>query len=277
MNELQPQQQQAQQSYLGSPQSSSSLSFQKPSKKKRQYESDLIVVLDMDECLIHSRFLNSPAEAAMYAHQLRSKASYDAVAASMVDSFKVALPDSQELVHVHVRPGLVQFLQDVTSRYETHIFTAAMPVYANPVLNHLCAAVRNHRAENDDGEDPTEAIFAGRWYREHCTYDPTTRAYVKDLSRLQAPLHKTVLVDNNPLSFLKNPDNGILVNSFYTDASDQTLPAVLDLLDELKSVPDVRPVLSQKFQLADALQQQQLPAHASLQATLSQQQVEAVA
>lgn len=55
------------------------------------------------------------------------------------------------------------------------------------------------------------------------------------------------------LSFLANPEHGILVSSFYDDSRDTTLPAVLDLLHELDEHEDVRPVLDAKFGLKRAL------------------------
>ena len=142
------------------------------------------------------------------------------------------------MVHVNKRPHLHTFLEHVCSRFETHIFTAAMEVYAAPVLDHL---------------DPTGTMFAKRWYREHCLFQDG--AYVKDLRALAKPPHRTVLVDNNPLSFLANPENGILVNNFYNDPDDTTLHAVLDLLDELDQAPDVRPLLEKRFGLKEALEE----------------------
>ena len=62
-----------------------------------------------------------------------------------------------------------------------------------------------------------------------------------------------MLVDNNPLSFLANPSNGILVSNFYDDPKDATLDAVLELLQELDGEDDVRPVLEERFGLKDAL------------------------
>jgi hypothetical protein len=56
-----------------------------------------------------------------------------------------------------------------------------------------------------------------------------------------------------PISFLANPEHGILVSSFYDDCRDTTLPAVLALLHELEDVRDVRPVLDAKFRLRQAL------------------------
>ena len=203
-------------------------------------KSDLVVVLDMDECLIHSQFY-SP-QTARLAHQLpRNHASswnYSTTSSSKrVESFRFTLPDG-DVVHVNKRPHLATFLEHVCSRFETHIFTAAMDVYANPVLDHL---------------DPTGTLFAQRWYREHCLYQDG--AYVKDLDFLNKPPHRTVLVDNNPLSFLACPENGILVNNFYNDPDDTTLFAVLDLLDELDQAQDVRPLLEERFSLKQALEE----------------------
>jgi CTD small phosphatase-like protein 2 len=208
-------------------------------KPLREYESDLVVVLDMDECLIHSQFLpNGPG--AKYAHQVQ-RANGSALGESSVDTFNISLPDG-ELVRVHERPHLHDFLAAVSEKYETHIFTAAMEVYAKPVLKML---------------DPHGTIFTHCWYRESCTLDSNVGAYVKNLGACawggEHQLKRTVLVDNNPLSFLANPENGILVSSFYDDPTDTTLPAVLTLLEELEGHKDVRPVLEARFGLKQAL------------------------
>jgi len=215
-------------------------------KKIRTYESDLVVVLDMDECLIHSRFLQGPG--AKYSHQVKQEGlSSSPVDAETVDTFNITLPDGERVL-VHERPHLHKFLSDVSSKYETHIFTAAMEVYAKPVLKML---------------DPHGEIFSGIWYRESCELDSSMGAYIKNLSLIcesfgndeqcQQRLNRTVLVDNNPLSFLANPEHGILVSSFYDDCRDTTLPAVLELLHELDKHEDVRPVLDAKFRLRQAL------------------------
>jgi len=217
---------------------------QDPSTATRRYESDLIVVLDMDECLIHSKFLSTPAAAQVYAHQLRRQAGGSDgdgdtnSNTTLVDSFRVTLPDG-DLVHVNVRPGLETFLRQVTAKYETHIFTAAMEVYAKPVLDRL---------------DPSNKL-AARWYREACRLCPEHGVYIKDLQNLPIRrFDRAVLVDNNPMSFLAQPSNGILVSNFYDSAADDTLPAVWDLLEELDQQSDVRPVLEERFRLKEALQ-----------------------
>jgi Dullard-like phosphatase family protein len=205
-------------------------------KPPREYESNLVVVLDMDECLIHSQFLQGPG--AKYAHQVR-RSNGTALGETAVDTFNIELPDG-ELVKVHERPYLHEFLRQVSAKYETHIFTAAMEVYAKPVLKKL---------------DPHGDIFTACWYRESCQLDTSVGAYVKNLGFCwdDEQLKRTVLVDNNPLSFLANPENGILVSSFYNDHKDTTLPAVMDLLHELDQEEDVRVVLDARFRLRQAL------------------------
>ena len=128
-------------------------------------------------------------------------------------------------------------------------------------------------------------MFRGRFYRESCAYNPDLGVYAKDLcavmhkrkmlintstnddecqtnngkpyldenNRLHCDERRVVLVDNNPLSFLPNPSNGILVSSFYDDPKDDTLEAVMELLNELDDSDDVRPILDEKFGLKDAL------------------------
>lgn len=125
--------------------------------------------------------------------------------------------------------------------------------------------------------DPKGNRFAGRFYREHCVYDHDLGVYAKDLCEVMrsrkmlingnddnkenedddcssCDQRRVVLVDNNPLSFLPNPSNGILVSSFYDDPKDDTLEAVMELLHELDECgKDVRPILEDRFGLRDAL------------------------
>lgn len=42
-------------------------------------------------------------------------------------------------------------------------------------------------------------------------------------ARVQREMSRTVLVDNSPVSMLLQPDNSILVSSFYTDREDNAL------------------------------------------------------
>jgi len=237
----------------------------------KEKKSDLIVVLDLDECLIHSQFLTLGQQNDKY-RQKEKRPTWNANGnkTNFCDSFCITLHEEQQnqneknyftkstllppspsskstIVHVNKRPNLENFLKRVTSKYETYIFTAAMQVYANPVLDVILE-------DNDNIEQQNN-----RFYRDSCFYDTNLGVYVKDLNHIlqhqtqQQELKRVVLIDNNPLSFLANPSNGILVSSFYDDATDDTLPAVWELLEELETLDDVRPALQHLFGLEDAL------------------------
>jgi Dullard-like phosphatase family protein len=214
-------------------------------RKYKTYTSDLIVVLDLDECLIHAEMFNDPFMASSYAHQVQNTATKKTsvtATSGPVESFRVQV-NRKCYAHVNLRPGVLDFLQHITSRYETHIYTAATRVYADAVLDYLVARLGCHSSSSSSGS--SDDLFAGRWYRQHCAHDVARGAYVKDLSRLPVPLHRTVLVDNNPLSFLSQPQNGILVNAFYDDGDDRTLKTVARFIATYlaPAAVDVRAVL----------------------------------
>jgi len=124
------------------------------SKKDRQTKdkSDLIVVLDMDECLIHSQFLSDvdkyrqDEERPSSSSTSTSNASQstfepgggqhspsDSLFLNACDSFRITLPDG-DLVNVNKRPNLDLFLKEITNKFETYIFTAAMEVSLYEVI-----------------------------------------------------------------------------------------------------------------------------------------------
>jgi len=99
------------------------------------YSSDLVVVLDMDECLIHSQFLSDQLVDKYRQVEDRPSSNSkkgnneEAFIWSTCDSFRIKLPDG-DLVNVNKRPNLDLFLKEITSKFETYIFTAAMEVRA---------------------------------------------------------------------------------------------------------------------------------------------------
>jgi len=187
----------------------------------------LTVVLDMDETLIHSVFMQDVDADAnddeTYRHsEMRQKANVD----KGTESFDISLDEGR--VTVILRPGVQDFLNEAAKLYNIYIFTAATQDYADLVLNHL---------------DPQDEIFVDRFYRPECT---RTRQnyFIKDLTKISDDLSRVVLVDNNPICFAPQPKNGIWVPSFYDDPSDDVLMRTLPtFLRELDSTKDVREVL----------------------------------
>ena len=119
-------------------------------------KSDLVVVLDMDECLIHSQFLSDQMVDKYRQYEDRPPtASFqqgrheEPVMWSTCESFRINLPDG-DLVNVNKRPNLDLFLDEITSRFETYIFTAAMEVR---IVHMICAYDVHLQMQACDGSD----------------------------------------------------------------------------------------------------------------------------
>ena len=69
--------------------------------------------------------------------------------------------------------------------------------------------------------------------------------HVKDLSRLNRDLARTIIIDNSPESYLLQPENAIPIKSFFGDNNDTSLLDLIPFLKDivLRDVQDVRAVL----------------------------------
>ena len=225
----------------------------------------LIVVLDLDELLVHVNPGGVRSDVTSANNDSRPNPNGDGGIESFLchftnypglrsvaDSNQTPQQQQQQYVscQVFLRPGWKEFLEPLLSqpdRYEVHIFTASEPDYAKPILAEL---------ERRMGSTPnSNSRFAHGWYRDSC------RKWIfhnqiftfKDLSILRRPLHRTVLVDDDPTNFTDHPDHGIPVRPFQADdPTDDSLHRVARLLQELERLPDVRPLLRQKFGMAAA-------------------------
>lgn len=186
--------------------------------------SNLTVVLDLDETLVRSYSQDDVPVHLEMARQL-IKLEVDCVSNSGSCSKVVSF----------LRPGLFEFLERVSRLANVYVYTAGDADYARPLIQMLDRDCR---------------FFLGSYFRE-ATVATSVHDHVKDLTRLGVDLTRTVLVDNNPYSFLLQPDNGILCESFYGEPDDrQLLDVVLPVLHLLARVPDVRPILRRRYNLA---------------------------
>ncbi len=205
----------------------------------------LRVVLDMDECILHSRFSSGESlKHRQFEPGLLSKSnSFTGVfgmdeGTSELDCFSVVLSDG-DVAHVALRPGLREFLAKLASKYLIAVYTAAVRSYASPVLDVI---------------DPKGELFHQRFFR--CSCRELNGAFLKDLSTAfgdDFEPSRCVLVDNNPLSFMCQPHNGILLTSWYNDSEDTALEAVLNLLENLEDLDDLRPSLKEAFRMEELL------------------------
>ena len=165
------------------------------------------LVLDLDETLVHSQFVPFSIKSDLI--------------------FKIELDNQLHDIHVLIRPGVPQFLKKMAKLYEIVIFTASISKYADPLLNIID---RNH-------------ICSFRLFREHCSMVGVT--YIKDLKKLGRELKDIIIVDNSPLSYSFNPENGLPILTWFDDKNDKELYKITPILEFLSSVYDVRDYIKQ--------------------------------
>ncbi|XP_028125541.1 CTD nuclear envelope phosphatase 1-like isoform X1 [Camellia sinensis] len=151
-------------------------------------------------------------------------------------------------VTVFERPGLSEFLKQLSEFADLVLFTAGLEGYARPLVDRI----------------DVENRFCNRLYRPS-TISTEYREHVKDLSCLSKDLCRTVIVDNNPFSFLLQPVNGIPCIPFSAGQphDDQLLEILLPLLRHLSQQKDVRPTLYERFHMPEWFQKHGIPCSGS--------------
>ena len=124
---------------------------------------------------------------------------------------------------VRKRPFVDEFLTRVADKFEVVIMTAGVRPYASLVLDLL----------------DTGRVLGPRFYRESCT-KTANGLLVKDLSRMNRDLKRTIIVDNSPNAYLWHPEHAIDVVDFVGDPEDDELKTIADFLDVIHDVDDVR-------------------------------------
>ncbi|KAF7210096.1 carboxy-terminal domain RNA polymerase II polypeptide A small phosphatase 2 isoform X2 [Nothobranchius furzeri] len=173
---------------------------------KAQDEGKICVVIDLDETLVHSSF--KPISNADFI-------------------VPVEIEGTTHQVYVLKRPYVDEFLQRMGEMFECVLFTASLSKYADPVTDLLDQC----------------GIFRARLFRESCVFHQG--CYVKDLSRLGRELHKTLILDNSPASYIFHPNNAVPVVSWFDDVDDAELLHLLPVFEELSKAENVYTHLDQ--------------------------------
>lgn len=192
----------------------------------------LTVVLDLDETLVCA-YESSGLPPLLHSQALRTGLKWFELQCVAIE--KDAEGKSRvNHVTVYERPGLQEFLRRVSEFAEVILFTAGLEGYASPLVDRI---------------DPEKRIGA-RLYRP-ATVVSGHREHVKDLSVLGRDLRRTVIIDNNPFSFVRQPLNGIPCVPFTGEHSDdqQLLGVLLPLLQYLSLQDDIRPALFERFHM----------------------------
>jgi CTD small phosphatase-like protein 2 len=178
---------------------------------KSRYTPNICLVLDLDETLVHCTVeeVDNP--------DLK---------------FPIHFNGIEYVVNVRKRPHMEYFLERVSQLFEVVVFTASQRIYAEKLLNLL---------------DPHREWIKYRLFREDCL--PVEGNFLKDLSILGRCLSKVLLVDNSPHAFGYQVNNGIPIESWFHDDSDEELLNLLTFLENIHDVDDVRPIVEKQFQI----------------------------
>ena len=211
--------------------------LEKLSKSERK-----ILILDLDETLIHADFNEEFANQDIkYDKIISFYSEEEPLPCNDAEDEELTDDDSKDLsavkvlnkVGIFLRPGVNFFLETASKYFEIGVFTASVPEYADAVINYL---------------DPENKYIKFRLYRDNCI-NVGDLLRVKNLKILKnVPLKKMILVDNNMYSFAPQLENGILINSFINDKNDSELSNLLSyLLNYIYPAEDVRKVNEEFF------------------------------
>ena len=166
------------------------------------------LILDLDETLVHSGFTRFSRKSDLM--------------------LTINFDGENRLLYVLKRPYVDEFLRELSNLYEIIIFTASIPEYANPVLDLL---------------DKHKCIKY-RLFREHCVFD--NGIYIKDLKIFDRKINNMIIIDNNPLSYDNNVENGIPILSWYEDTNDNELMKLIPILKYMANndIIDVRTIIN---------------------------------
>jgi import inner membrane translocase subunit TIM50 len=117
-----------------------------------------------------------------------------------------------------LRPGTREFLKELAQYYEIVLYSPSIDGIADPVVNKI-----------DEGS----GVILHRLYRDATYYH--NGVHVKDLKRLNRPLHRMIVLDDDPTEVQFNPENLIRVKPYTdpTDRTDNTLARITPFLIEL--------------------------------------------
>ena len=164
------------------------------------------LILDLDETLVHSSF--TPFEK----NDIILDVDFEGVIYN---------------IYVLVRPEAELFIKTVAKFYELVIFTASISKYASPLLDIL----------------DKEKNIKYRLYRDQCTF--INGIYIKDLKKCNRSLKDLIIVDNSPIAYTFDSDNGLPIKTWIEDPNDRELMKLVPILEFLSKTKDVRKFIDQ--------------------------------
>ncbi|KAH3902186.1 related to Mitochondrial import inner membrane translocase subunit TIM50 [Saccharomycodes ludwigii] len=137
------------------------------------------------------------------------------------------------------RPGCDYFLGYLSQYYEIVLFSSNYMMYSEKIAEKL---------------DPIHAFVTYNLFKEHCVYKDGE--HIKDLSKLNRDMGKTIIIDTDPKSYSLQPDNALPLKPWDGTPDDELLK-LIPFLEYLvtQQVNDIRPILNSfqdKYTIPDA-------------------------
>lgn len=163
------------------------------------------LVLDLDETLVHCS-LDEPSD-------------YD---------ISFIINEGEEyIVYLSFRPYVFHFLERMSQFFELIVYTAGIRQYASTI----CELFNNDKPLIQQVIIISILMYRGFLCRDDCIY--ANGMYIKDLKSLNRDLvcnvlnydvqSKTILLDNSPYTFAFDVNNGIPIESWYSDKKDKVV------------------------------------------------------
>ena len=164
------------------------------------------LVLDLDETLIHSSMTPFPNRTNVV--------------------LEIELGPEKYTIYSIIRPFVEEFLNEMSLYFDIILFTASLEQYSKPLLKFI----------------DKNKVIKHVYNREYCKY--YEGYFFKDLSIINRDYRDLIIIDNNPVSYLFNKENGIPIKSWLDDPNDNELIKLIPFMKFLGKVYDVRPFVN---------------------------------
>jgi RNA polymerase II subunit A small phosphatase-like protein len=185
---------------------------------KNEDKKDRLIILDLDECLIHSIEKNEIGKMGYNFY----KNSFDTLGG---------------MYRTMLRPNLDTFLDYVFSNFNVAIWTASGIDYANDIVDKMKIDKSKLMFFYTEKNCTPKYEYGEGWGMGHMTYK-------KNISKLRKrgwDMSKVLMIDDKP-EHIDSYSNVIKIKPFYGDPSDKELLDLIKYLDNIKDKPDFRKI-----------------------------------
>ncbi len=174
--------------------------------------SDKLLILDLDETLVHSseKPLKRPSDFKVFQYE------------------------------VYKRPGVDEFLSACADMFEMAVWTSSSSDYAYEISDRIFPK-----------SIQLKFLFTRERCTVRMNYELKDYYYIKDLKKVKRtgyPLEKVIVIDDTPEKLSRNYGNLIRVKEYNGSLDDEELHLLLKYLEIIKSVPNVRSIEKRGWQ-----------------------------